>query len=390
MACPCQECESCERLFQILRGLEIPILYDGEFGFKRDPDGSNPALFLGTPKGNLQIPLGSGSGVILEGDVLSSGDGVTTIAQSVVTNTKLAVMPANTIKGRIGTSGEPTDLTINNLKLMLEIPPSIGTITGVVAGTGLSGGGSSGQVTLSHPSHSGEVTGSSALIITNKAVTNQKLADMPASTIKGAIVAGQPQDLSVSDLYNILNLSEMNNYNHPNHSGDVTSIGDGATTIAARAVTNTKMANMAANTIKGRHTTPGTPEDLSMTQLASMLEESGINSYEHPNHYGDVSSISDGQTNISNGVVTNSKLANMNAGTIKGRKSADDLGPPQDIMISELSTMLSIPVSDNLSSQGVPTFNQAVQDGSLSSYARSDHVHAMPDLVAALIALPNI
>ena len=59
-------------------------------------------------------------------------------------------------------------------------------------------------------------------------------------------------------------------------------------------------------------------------------------------------------------------------------------------MISELSTMLSIPVSDNLSSQGVPTFNQAVQDGSLSSYARSDHVHAMPDLVAALIALPNI
>ena len=63
-----------------------------------------------------------------------------------------------------------------------------------------------------------------------------------------------------------------NNYVHPNHTGDVTSVGDGAQTIAADAVTNTKLANMATQTIKGR-TTAGTgdPEDLTAAQVRTIL-----------------------------------------------------------------------------------------------------------------------
>ena len=44
--------------------------------------------------------------------------------------------------------------------------------------------------------------------------------------------------------------SSANNYSHPNHSGDVTSSGDGATTIANDAVTTAKIADTAVTTAK--------------------------------------------------------------------------------------------------------------------------------------------
>ncbi len=66
--------------------------------------------------------------------------------------------------------------------------------------------------------------------------------------------------------------SNANNYVHPNHTGDVTSTGDGATVIANDVVTNTKLANMATSTIKGRVTAAtGDPEDLTPAQVRNML-----------------------------------------------------------------------------------------------------------------------
>jgi hypothetical protein len=66
--------------------------------------------------------------------------------------------------------------------------------------------------------------------------------------------------------------ANANNYTHPNHSGDVTSVGDGATTIANDAVTNAKLANVATQTIKGRATaSTGDPEDLSASQVRTIL-----------------------------------------------------------------------------------------------------------------------
>jgi len=66
--------------------------------------------------------------------------------------------------------------------------------------------------------------------------------------------------------------ASANNYVAPNHTGDVTSLGDGATTISNDAVTNAKLANVTSQTIKGRATsTTGDPEDLTAAQVRSIL-----------------------------------------------------------------------------------------------------------------------
>jgi hypothetical protein len=63
-----------------------------------------------------------------------------------------------------------------------------------------------------------------------------------------------------------------NLYVHPNHSGDVTSVADGATTIAAKAVTLAKMNDLAQNTIIGRVTaSTGVPEALTAANVRTII-----------------------------------------------------------------------------------------------------------------------
>lgn len=123
---------------------------------------------------------------------------------------------------------------------------------------------------------SGSGTTSISITIANNAVTNAKLNDMATSTIKGRATAGtgDPEDLTATQVRTILNVEDgANAYVHPNHSGDVTSVADGAQTIANDAVSNAKMANMAEATVKGRAVGAGTgdPTDLSLLQMHTLL-----------------------------------------------------------------------------------------------------------------------
>ena len=97
---------------------------------------------------------------------------------------------------------------------------------------------------------------------------------MPNLTINENNVAGRPtggnlKSLTPAELRTIANVADnANNYTHPNHSGDVTSVADGAQTIANDAVTNAKAADMAANTIKMRNAgTTGDPGDVKISAL---------------------------------------------------------------------------------------------------------------------------
>jgi hypothetical protein len=67
--------------------------------------------------------------------------------------------------------------------------------------------------------------------------------------------------------------TNANNYEHPNHSGDVTSVGDGATTITDKAVTLAKMADLPAETIIGNNLEEaGTPIGLTMAQVRALAD----------------------------------------------------------------------------------------------------------------------
>jgi len=71
----------------------------------------------------------------------------------------------------------------------------------------------------------------------------------------------------------ILNVADgANNYTHPNHSGDVTSAGDGATTIANGVVTYAKIQNVTANRLLGRVSTLGSAQEI---QLGTNLSFDG-------------------------------------------------------------------------------------------------------------------
>lgn len=92
-------------------------------------------------------------------------------------------------------------------------------------------------------------------------------------TFVGRKTGGNIQALSATEARAILNVADgANNYVHPNHSGDVTSAGDGAQTIATNAVTNAKAAQMANSTMKGRVTAgTGNAEDLTVAQIKTLL-----------------------------------------------------------------------------------------------------------------------
>lgn len=89
-----------------------------------------------------------------------------------------------------------------------------------------------------------------------------------------AVAAGAAGFMSGSDKTKLDGVAAgANNYVHPNHSGDVTSAGDGAQTIAANAVTNAKAADMATKTYKGRTSAAtGDPEDVPVATVKADLQ----------------------------------------------------------------------------------------------------------------------
>ena len=258
----------------------------------------------------------------LTGDVTTSAGSVsTTIANDAVTNAKAANMAQATIKGRASGAGtgDPTDLTGTQATAILDnfvgdsgsggtkglVPaPASGDATKFLKGDGTwaapSGSGDMLKATYDPANIAEQLVGLTATqTLTNKTLTSPvintditipntglKLRDTDNSHLLtiapgSNLTANRTLTITTGDAARTITLSGDTTLSGTNSgdqtitlTGDVTGSGTGsfAATVANDAVTNAKLNNMAASTIKARKTaSTGDPEDCTLSEVLDLI-----------------------------------------------------------------------------------------------------------------------
>lgn len=231
-------------------------------------DGITPVVLWADPTTHrllVDLPSGSGTGTVTSVSIVTANG----ISGSVATAT---TTPAITL-----TLGAITPTTVNGL-----------TLAAAVTGFTIAGGTTPKTLTVSDDADvSGNNTGDQDLSgYVTKATYNAysilmaTTDDTPVAitiaeqTIVGRITGGAIKALSATEVRTLINVADgANAYVHPNHSGDVTSVADGAQTIANSAVTYAKMQNVSDTAkVLGRKTAgAGVVEELDIdTDLSSV------------------------------------------------------------------------------------------------------------------------
>jgi hypothetical protein len=172
---------------------------------------------------------------VYKGDGSTAGGvivGGASLADNSVTNAKLADMAQDRIKGRISSgSGDPEDLTAANVRTITETETTTqlntrdtnnraranhtgtqlaSTISDFDTAVAANSAVAANTVKVTNATHTGDVTGATALTIQNNRVTNAMLEDMPANTLKGNDTGStaDPKDLTRAEVRTLLNVED--------------------------------------------------------------------------------------------------------------------------------------------------------------------------------------
>jgi len=212
-------------------------------------------------------------------------------------------------------------------------------------------------------------------------------------------------------------------YSHPNHTGDVTSTGDGATVIGANKVTLAMMNTMATNSILGRITAAtgnvevltaanvrtiinvedGSTADQTAGEIEAIVDHDllvgfvtaehvdwaatqGTNIhadnytdtvYSHPNHTGDVTSTGDGATIIGANKVTLSMMAQMATNSILGRITAAT-GDVEVLTAANVRTIINVADGADVTSTSETSHADVLVDADIGvNVANFSHTHLL-------------
>lgn len=232
-------------------------------------------------------------------DITFSVFGDYTIGVNTITNNKFAQVSSNLVKGRVSSgTGDIEDITADQLIDILNTA-STSTIN-------------SARVVQ--------------VATADGSITNAKLSDVSAGTLKGRpsteTTSGAPTDLNADQVIQLIN------------SATTQTIASARLVIPAiqdEEVTNAMLAHVDQYRVKGRITTSsGDVEDLTPDNLITLINQASTNT---------INTAQTAKHSIASNEVTNANLADMSANTIKGRISTN--GDPQDLSADNVLTIIN-------------------------------------------------
>lgn len=267
---------------------------ENQFAFSYIQEGTNPPIAATSKMGTLKVEAGANVSLTLNAatntmTIAATGEIGTEAANTGIedlgdyytgTNVEVALQEIGYTLGNLAVTGDL--VTLEDLGEYYPVHNVEDALQQV-------GSSLAAKAPINNPTFTGTVGGITATMIGLGNVTNESKATMFASAaLTGTSTA--PTATTGTNTTQIASTAFVqqeitaNAYVHPNHTGDVTSVADGVTTITNKAVTLAKMADISTGSILGRVTTAtGVPEVLTPTQVRTLLNVAdGANNYVLP------------------------------------------------------------------------------------------------------------